>query len=93
LAAATLALAIPAHADDISVDTSTRSPSVGVHEHAHERVTVGMDETYAPLQGLSAEEAPDRIRASSVCRPHGRPSGARPQDVIIFQQTPSPTPR
>jgi len=46
LAAAGLALAIPAHADDVSVGTSVRGPSVGigVREHAREHVTVGVGE-------------------------------------------------
>jgi len=42
LAAAALAVAVPAKADSVTIGTSDRG--VRVHERAHERVTVGVGE-------------------------------------------------
>ena len=44
LAAAGLTLAMPANADSVTIGTSAGGDRVGMHEHARERVTVGVGE-------------------------------------------------
>lgn len=44
LAAAGFALAAPAYADSVTIGVGNDRPAVRVHEHARERVTVGVGE-------------------------------------------------